>query len=344
MSTNISFPNRLPKELANLPYGEIFILTSPSGITLKTSQMIWRILECAQHFLKEPILHTMPIENPKLWDCAVCKVGTENEMMIADGYSLLEMLCELWGLDFNDVCNNIETPLKPRLHTEDIEKHPTRVLVDDEPISNEKEDLTLECLQVPEKTDTLEKIRSSFKDNFSYELGITQQETAELYEYERIHKKTYTLDIQIDKGKYNGMYYKRYGKCDISLMDNYGTRYPIPLDATTKVIYLTYIMLKDGIEYSQIKESEEYFKFYSQIHKRMPRASGSPQRWDLEKKKQLDTYTNYISKIRKFIYKAVGEYKPVELFAVEGDRKGVYKVQGATDEHRKLIKEAFDIK
>ena len=335
-------PNNIPQQLANIPYGQIFILTRPTGITGKTHQMIWRTLQIARHCHQEPILHTMPIENPELWECAVCK--DENGMMIADGYSLLEMLCELWGLDYDDVRSNIDFRYRPRIHPVEGEKHPTKIPVDDEPISNEKDDLTLGCLQVPEKTDTLERIRSSFKDNFSYGLGITQQETSELYEYEKTHKRTYTLDIQIDKGKYNGRYYKRYGKCDISLIDNYGTRYPIPLDAKTKVIYLTYIMLKDGIEYSQIKESEEYFRFYSQIHKRMPRASGSPKRWDLEKKEQLDTYTNYISKIRKYIYKAVGEYKPVELFAVEGDRKGIYKVQGATDEHRKLIKEAFDIK
>lgn len=337
-------PNNIPQQLANIPYGQIFILTRPTGITMKNHTMIWDILISAKHCHQEPILHTMPIENPELWDCVVCKVGADKEMMIADRDSLLEMLCELWGLDFNEMGSNLEGHCIWSRHHKEGEKHPTRMPLDDEPISNEKDDLTLECLQVPEKTDTLERIRSSFKDNFSYGLGITQQETSELYDYEKTHRRTYTLDIQIDKGKYNGRYYKRYGKCDISLIDNYGTKYPLPLDAKTKVIYLTYIMLKDGIEYSQIKESEEYFRFYSQIHKRMPRVSGSPKRWDLEKKEQLDTYTNYISKIRKFIYKAVGEYKPVELFAVEGDRKGIYKVQGATDEHRKLIKEAFDIK
>lgn len=339
--------NNFPQQLANIPYGQIFILTRPyKGITVLHIRMMEIIRGVSRHYHPECIIQTMAVDNPELWDCAVCKVKMEDgdEMVIANRTSLLEMLCDIWDLDQVIVSDEGKLWHVARNLPEVGEKHPTRVPLDDEPISNEKDDLTLECLQVPEKTDTLERIRSSFKDNFSYGLGITQQETSELYDYEKTHRRTYTLDIQIDKGKYNGRYYKRYGKCDISLIDNYGTKYPLPLDAKTKVIYLTYIMLKDGIEYSQIKESEEYFRFYSQIHKRMPRVSGSPKRWDLEKKEQLDTYTNYISKIRKFIYKAVGEYKPVELFAVEGDRKGIYKVQGATDEHRKLIKEAFDIK
>lgn len=341
-------PNSIPQQLASIPYGQIFILTSPyKGITYLHIRMAELVFSVSRYYHPEHIVQFMPIENPELWDYAVCKVKSEDgdEMIISNKASLLEMLCELWSLNIDTVSANGRLYERARNKEWYGEKHPTRVPLDAEPISNEDDDLTLECLQVPKKTDTLERIRSAFKDNFSYNLGISKQDTSELYDYEKTHKRTYSLDIKIDKGKYTGRYYKKYGKCDIYLIDNTEQKeYELKLEAENKAIYLTYIMLKDGIEYSQVSYSEEFYNIYSQLHNKMPRASGFPKKWDLEKKSQMDTFSNYISKIRKAIYNVAGEYKPVELFAVEGDRKGVYKVKGATDELRKLIREEFELK
>ena len=63
-----------------------------------------------------------------------------------------------------------------------------------------------------------------------------------------------------------------------------------------------------------------------------------------ENKEDLDTFTNYISRIRKAILKETNDTYAVEQFAVEGWRKDNYGIAGATDENRDKIRKEFRIK
>ena len=59
----------------------------------------------------------------------------------------------------------------------------------------------------------------------------------------------------------------------------------------------------------------------------------------------MDTFTNYISRIRKAILAATNnDTYAQEQFAVEGWRKDNYGIAGATDENRDVVRKEFRIK
>ena len=62
-----------------------------------------------------------------------------------------------------------------------------------------------------------------------------------------------------------------------------------------------------------------------------------------ENKEDLDTFTNYISRIRKAILKETNDNYAEELFGVEGKKKDNYGIAGATDENRDVVRKEFRI-
>ena len=344
----------------NIPFGQIFILTNPQvGITSKTTHMMGFILSMARQYSKGHILHTLPVDDPKLWDCFICKVKTEDgdQILVSDKDSLVEMLCEFWGLDYDEVCKTIVIPKRNKTVTSGGEKHPLRVSL--KPVGKpvpemERKDgtISLELLQDHSREKTILDIRSTFKDNFNFGLGITLEEVLAIYKEEQAHKKTYRLDIKVKWDEYRefvpgkGMVKKKKMKsCDIRLIDNLGTPYLIKLEAMAKAIYLTYLFFEDGIAYSQITYSKEFYNIFKQIYKKLPWSQGGyPDSFNLENKAELDTFTNYISKIRKEIQRVTNDTYAVEQFAVEGGRKDDYRIAGATDENRDVVRKEFRIK
>ena len=130
MNLNNIPQNGLPKELMSLPYGQIFILTSPyEGISFLHIRMAELVFSVSRNYHPEHIVQFMPIMESELWDCAVCKVKSEDgdEMIISSKASLLEMLCELWGLDIDTVSENGRLYEKARNKEWYGEKHPIKV-------------------------------------------------------------------------------------------------------------------------------------------------------------------------------------------------------------------------
>ena len=111
MST-IKIPqNGLPQEIANIPFGQVFVLTDPEqGITSTIATQIQAIISIAGKLGQAHIVYALPVQNPELWGCFICKVKTEEgaQILISDKDSLLEMLCEFWGLDYKEVSKSIE--------------------------------------------------------------------------------------------------------------------------------------------------------------------------------------------------------------------------------------------
>ena len=342
----------------NIPFGQIFILTNPQvGITSKTTHMMEFILSMARQYGQGHILHTLPVDDPKLWDCFICKVKTEDgdQILVSDKDSLVEMLCEFWGLDYDEVCKGIVIPKRNKTITCGGDNHPVRVSLKPagKPVPEmERKDgtISLGFLQEHSRERTLLDIRSTFKDNFNFGLGITPEEILTIYEEEKAAIKTYRLDIQVkwkDVKEYKHpkwVIHKKMTACDLSLIDNMGNPYPFKLEAMAKAIYLTYLFFEDGIAYTQISSSDEFYNIFEKIYNKLPRVKSDPRRFNLEDKDDLDTFTNYISRIRKAILNATNDTYAVEQFAVEGWRKDNYGIAGATDENRDVVRKEFRIK
>ena len=349
----------IPQGLTNIPFGQIFILTNPKvGITSKTIHMMGFILSMAKQYDQGHIVNSIPVDCSDLWNCFACKVKTEDgdQILVSDKDTLVEMLCEFWGLDYDEVCKTIVIPKRNKTVTFGGERHPVRVSL--KPVGKpvpgmERKDgsIYLELLQDHSREKTLLDIRSTFKDNFNFGLGITLEEVLAIYKEEQALKKTYKLDIQVkwkDVKEYKHpkwVIHKKMTVCNIILIDNLGNSYPIKLETMAKAIYLTYLFFPEGIAYTQITYSDEFYNIFEKIYRKLPLVKSVPRKFNLEDKADLDTFTNYISRIRKAILAATkNDTYAQEQFAVEGWRKDNYRIAGATDEIKKKVKEEFRIK
>ena len=86
-----------------------------------------------------------------------------------------------------------------------------------------------------------------------------------------------------------------------------------------------------------------FTKKFKQIYRKLPRTKACPRQFDLENKEDLDTFTNYISRIRKAILKETNDNYAEEQFGVEGKKKDNYGIAGATDENRDVVRKEFRI-
>lgn len=350
----------IPQGLTNIPFGQIFILTDPrQGITSTTNQKIGAVISIAGKLGQSHIVYALPVDTPELWDCFICKVKTEDgvQILVSDKDSLIEMLCEFWGLDYKEVCKTLDIAKRYKGKVAlGGESHPVRVSL--KPVGKpvpemERKDgtISLELLQDHSREKTILDIRSTFKDNFNFGLGITLEEVLAIYKEEQALKKTYKLDIQFkwkDVKEYKHpkwVIHKKMTVCNIILIDNLGNSYPIKLETMAKAIYLTYLFFPEGIAYTQITYSDEFYNIFEKIYRKLPLVKSVPRRFNLDDNADLDTFSNYISRIRKAILAATNnDTYAQEQFAVEGWRKDNYRIAGATDEIKEKVKEEFRIK
>ena len=363
MST-IKIPhNGLPQEIATIPFGQVIVLTDPNqGITSKTIKTVEFIHSVARKLnQKRHIVNSLPVDAADLWGCVICKVKTDDgvQILVSDWDSLLEMLCVFWGLDYEEVCKIPDIiPGWHKTHkgvTIGGESHPLRVPVQaGTPGYTSKDDgrITLVYLTYHSRERTIHDIRSTFKDIFSYGWDITPEEVVKIFEEEKATTKTYSLDIQviwkevIEKVKP----IQKIHKCNISLVDNEGNKYPLKMKAQSKAIYLTFILYKEGLRIQEVSGNKEFYNLFSKIFDQMPRALDKPDSFVFFDKKynytkEYGLFNDKLNNIRKAILNATGNNDYLrERFAVEGDMSFPYKVAGATDEHRALIRKEFGLK
>ena len=363
MST-IKIPqNGLPQEIANIPFGQVIVLTDPNqGITSKTIKTVEFIHSVARKLdQKRHIVNSLPVDAAGLWGCVICKVETDDgvQILVSDWDSLLEMLCAFWGLDYEEISKIPDIiPGWHKTHkgvTLGGVSHPMRIPVKPAMMADglkEDDRITLQCLTDHSREKTILDIRSTFKDNFSYGWDITPEEVLKIFEEEKATTKTYSLDIQvlwkevIEKVKP----IQKIHKCNISLVDNEGNKYPLKMKAQSKAIYLTFILYKEGLRIQEVSGNKEFYNLFSKIFDQMPRALDKPDSFVFFDKKynytkEYGLFNDKLNNIRKAILNATGNNDYLrERFAVEGDMSFPYKVAGATDEHRALIRKEFGLK
>lgn len=352
MST-IKIPhNGLPQEIAKIPFGQVIVLTDPEqGITSTTTQQILAIISIAGKLGQSHIVYALPVQYSGLWGCYICKVKTEEgvQVLVSDRESVLEMLCEFWGLDFNEVSKGIK--LSDRYERYVFlggESHPVRIPViaarKPEPEETEANSPLLQCITVHTKEGEMAKIEDILEDALLHKLDISALDLITLLDkVSKKERKTYELDINIipgDEGWDKDMIvFGPRRTCEITITDDSGIKHKKKLPAQTAALYLTFILFKDGIKIADLKTNDEFYNLFIHICKRLKSTNKLPDQKTLWKNANRKR-----GEIKKAISDVTNDDKNAEmLFGIEGEEGKEFRVAGATDELREKIKKGFDI-
>jgi len=352
MST-IKIPqNGLPQEIANIPFGQVIVLTDPNqGITSTTTQQILAIISIAGKLGQSHIVYALPVQYSGLWGYYICKVKTVDGavVLVSDRESVLEMLCEFWGLDFNDVSKSIKLSDRyERYVFLGEESHPVRIPV---PVRKPEKEVTegsstlLQCITVHTKETELEKIEKALEEAFIHHIDISGIDLLTLLDkVSKKERKSYELDIDIIPGEEDWdiegkeLVVKR--SLDIIITDDVGTKHHITeVRGQTAALYLTFILFKDGIKMADLKTNDEFYNLFIHFCKRLTYTNSLPNKVTLR-----SNADNKRGSIKRFIAKATnGDLDAMMLFCIEGEEGKEFRVAGATDELREKIRKGFDI-
>lgn len=354
MST-IKIPqNGLPQEIANIPFGQVIVLTDPNqGITSTTTQQILAIISIAGKLGQSHIVYALPVQYSGLWGCYICKVKTEEGavVLVSDRESVLEMLCEFWGLDFNEVSKSIK--LSDRYERYVFlggESHPVRIPVTtmrkpEVGTTSEDYSVTLQCIRTYTKDGQLAMIEDVLEDSINHGLDISILELGAILErVKERERKTYHLEIHVHKDEEDWdptrtILVPRYD-CDFCLIDSAGSPHPFELDAQCTALYLTFILFsKEGKKLADLKTDDDFYNTYKFFCQRIKKINNIPDKGTLRK---------YVNDKRKVIKKAIKDTTnddkiAQELFCIEGIPKEEFRVKGATDGNRAEIREKFEM-
>ena len=350
-----NFPqNNLPKELLDIPFGQIYILTNPFlGITLLNTRDMQFIFSVARQLGKSSLVNAMPIEYSQFWNCFACKVKTEDgaKVLISNQYTLVEMLCEFWSLDSDEVANTIYIGTRYK-NVSSTAHHPLSVSAEPAVTSSSfgssgSSAPALGAIQTYTRDKALEDIKITMLDNFNYGLGISLEDIIDLYKILEKDRKTYSLDIQIEKKDAieKGKHIQKIKKCEIILIDNEGEKYPLHINVYCVALYLTFYLFKDGINLWEVTYNDEFKKTFSHIYYQLPYSSRSTKpSFNLGNDREYQYFTQKIGVIRDAIMDITHDNYTRELFAVEGVKEEPFGIAGATEELRLLVKKEFNIK
>ena len=121
--------------------------------------------------------------------------------------------------------------------------------------------------------------------------------------------------------------------------------FTIPMIASIAVVILVVIF-----QFTKFVQNRIRINLFSKIFDQMPRALYKPDPFVFFDKKYNFTkeygyFNDKLNNIREAILEATDNNDYLrERFAVEGDKGFPYKVAGATDEHRALIRKEFGLK
>jgi len=339
----------IPQELMNIPLGQVFILTNPSlGIVPKNIFMMDFVFSMAKQYSQEHIVNALPVEDADFWDCFVCKVKTDEgiQILISNKDSIIEMLCEFWGLDYEEVCKSIKIPQRNKIVACGGTIHPMRVAVPARVVGSDEKDgrtgTLLQCLQSQSKENIMERLKDVLQDNFNHNLGLTLDDIKTIFEEEqRKEKKQYKLDIQF-KWRDLKSGERKIDKCQISLIDNEGNSYLLDNDRDLTVqvyaLYFTYVLFEDGLALDELYYNNEFYETYLKILSKFTKGYQKPTQGTVYSYAKAK-----MSVIRKAILDATKDNYAKEQFAIDGYEGEKYQVRGASDEDRSLIRNIFEL-
>ena len=206
-------------------------------------------------------------------------------------------------------------------------------------------------LQAHSRAEAYGNLKSSIIDNFNYGFGITLDEVINLYKEVEQNRKTYTLDIHIERKEVyeKGKPVKKIKDYDFILTDNHGVKYHYSPSVQPTAIYLTFMLYSAGLRIKQVAGNQEFYDTFKKIYLQLPYSSKSslPKNFDNVSDTESNQYTLFLQKlgdIRDAIMDATNDNSAREKFAVEGNSELPFRVKGATDELRAKIKEEFGLK
>ena len=351
MST-IKIPhNGLPQEIANIPFGQVIVLTDPEqGITSTTVQLIQAIISIAGKLNQSHIVYALPVQYSELWDCFICKVQTDEgvQILVSNRDSLLEMLCEFWGLYYAEVSKSIKLSDRYKRYVScDGVSHPVRIPViaarKPEPEETEVNSPLLQCITDHTKEGEMAKIEDILEECALYGIVISPYELIGIQEkVSNKERKTYELDIDIIPWKEDWKEKVVKRTIDIIITDSAGIKHHITdLYPQSAALYLTFILFKDGIKIADLKNktNNEFYNLFIHICKRLKSTNKLPDQETLWKNANRKR-----GEIKKAISNVTNDDKNAEmLFGIEGKEGKEFRVAGATDELREKIKKGFDI-
>lgn len=343
--------NGFPQEITNIPFGQVIVLTDPSqGITSTTVQKIQAVISIAGSLGQKGVVYAIPVDSPELWDSYICKVKTKDgvQILVSDKDSIIEMLCEFWGLDYAEAIKKIVIKKRYEGHvTIGEESHPVRIPVIEarKPEKEEKHSILLQCITTHTKAGELAKIEDALEEAFIHHINISGIDLLTLLDkVSNKERKTYQLDIDIIPGKADydkelkDIVVKR--SCDIIITDSDGTSHHITtLSPQSIALYLTFILFKDGIKIADLKTNDEFYKLFLHICNRLRYMNKLPEQkilWENANRKR--------GEIKKAISDVTNGDKIAEMqLGIEGEEGKEYRVAGATDDLREKIRKGFDI-
>lgn len=341
------------EELADIPYGVIFILTDPErGLTRYDCGLMDRLFVMADQFDKPCILYSKDVIDPRLWHCFVCRINSE-QVLLADRHTLLEMLCAFWGLDISSVHDGERTPISQNGADwfQDNERHPIKIAV--KPIYLRKgiiyggNSISMGFRQVSyTREKSLWDIRTILQDSHDKGLGISINDITAIMQ-DINNPRDYTLEIDVEKKPTfeRGRPIEKIKSCDIVLIANESERHILKLTVYSKALYLTFLTFKEGKTIKEISGDADFYRRFRRIYRQLPYASGFPGPFNLlDDSTQYTLFTQKLGEIRKAIMDTTHSNKVRELYGVEGYKGEAFSVEGATDWQRAYVMNTFGLK
>lgn len=361
------FKNGLPKELETLREGQIYLFPKlVDGLTEEyvlvaqyISSASGKLIKLSDIRDKRPEVFVIPTTNPDLWGCMVCRLSNCYE--IADKGSLLEMLYDIFGIDYS---KDSHISMADRYKITPSDCHPERILLSDIVTSPDEEDgkdytfggaslefLTNTALSSNQVSQGI--LASLYEAEYNKErFGVDYNIDDILKVFYAEKKKSYRLEISLKpvKAKKAGDVLNLID-CHIYLTDEDNHQQEIKLCAQEKAVYLLFVLHSEGIplsifpknESDKISQSKVAYNQIRTLCFRLQERILGYNYSDLQKIYITDI-TPIRAKIRAAISNITANKKYLEQFSIEGQKGAPFKIEAANDDHRDSIIEAFGLK
>lgn len=359
------FANGLPDELTNLILGQVVIFSSPEeGMSEKNIRISQYVSSVAKHLKQNcgiivdtPAVFVVPTENYELWDSIACKVSTPQVPIVelADLGSLTEMLYDYWGLDFDKVLKPTIASRYEAYHITIAPHHPSKLCIDPikkapsavssvaEPDSYDFGSTHIDFLYAkgkePTKNDINKKIQKILWEADMYDVEIDYEKIKKAFDKEKVKSYTLNFDIELNE-KGNAT------KCDLFLLDDKDEKHLVKMEAQEMAIYLTFMLYEDGegikmkdFDYPNHKTTLAFMDLFSKIHKKMLKRN----EFNMDKDECRKNIGEIRSRIKNKISKITMNPKYLQAFTIEGEKKGLYKIEASTEELRDMLKEKLHL-
>ena len=368
MNKKYIFANGLPIELKNLQDGQIYIFPNLNeGLTESNVLISQYISSVSGKLMKQsdvrnhrPAIFVIPTSNQALWDTIVCRIDSPKGVVyeIADTGSLMEMIYDYYGIDYSSAP---KLKMSDRYKITPTGEHPEKiysnVFASDDTIETvagygldsismgflTNRQLSKNEIKKQILTSLFEAERNKEKYGVDYDLEDI------LKEFNSEKDKDYRLEIVPEKviGKKGG-YRIPYIDCHIYITDNNDEKKELTLKQQEKAVYLMFLLYKDGIcindfprnveEIGHKKNYETYLNLYAKIQSKLLDSNY------IEEPQLLQgDITPIRTKIKNKLLGITPNIEYIEKFAIEGYKEKPFKIEGANDEHRESIIEAFGL-